>query len=382
MKIVLGTAAPAGGARVDLTSTVSSLRVPGTLWLPAGSDTAAFEVAIPPAFVGTAALRAAAGGQSGTATLDVRPASACVPPPRRYAIERIGPCAGCTAFGALNSEGDRIISSNGAVAFWHAGTSMPLVKQFGASAVGADSINDAGQIAGRLTINGVTQAYRADMIDGARHPLLLGAMTPKAITQGGTVVGFRDDPNTGKHIAVINRGSGVADIPLASGYGIKASRALFMTQDATIVGTYTGTDDVLRGFRYRNGVTTTLPTIGGSWAIPVGVNASGAVAVNAGSIAAVVAKTGAVTQYGSPSGYSSFVVKDINRWGYVVGTAHINSVDRAFVYIPGTGFRALSGYVSTLSYADDALAINDDNQIAVHGVLANAVTPDYFLLSL
>jgi len=58
-------------------------------------------------------------------------------------------------------------------------------------------------------------------------------------------------------------------------------------------------------------------------------------------------------------------------------------VQRAYVYIPGSGFTALSGYVSNLPLVDDALAINDDNQITVHGTLAALnPQPDYLLLSL
>jgi hypothetical protein len=387
MKVVLASPAPAGGSRVDLTSSNTSLRFPHSLVVPQGRDTTSVDIGVPAGFTGTFAMRAAAGGVTRTATLAVNAASACVPPPRRYVLEPNASCAACSTFGSLNNAGDRIIAVNGVVQFVHAGRYTDLARLWGASDVGASAINDAGLIVGRFTRNRVTQAYRADMVDGSHEPLLLGAMTPMAIAQGGAVVGFRVDAVTGMSVAVINRGSGVVDIPLTSGYGVRASRALFMMPDATIVGTYTGNDNVQRGFRYRAGTMTTLPAIGGSWSIPTGITANGSIAVNAGTIAAVIAKTGAITQYGSPRGYSQFVVKDINRWGYAVGTATSTGITRAFVYIPGSGFTALSGYVSNLAYADNALAINDDNQIAIHGALtapigAGAPPPDYFLLSL
>jgi len=394
MKIVLLTPAPAGGARVDLASPISGLRFPRTLLVPQGRDAATVNVAVPAGFAGTLELDASAGGRVSTATLDVHSARTCVPPPRRYALAPIAAplavgCSGCSAFGALNNEGDQIISVNGVVEFVHAGAYTKLAELFGASAAGASTINDAGQIAGRFTRDGVTQAYRADMRHGAHEPVLLGGMTPMAITQGGAVVGFRINPTMGNQVPVINRGFGIEDIPVSSAYGVRSARAQLMTQDGTIVGTYTGNDDIVRGYRFRGGTTTTLPTIGGAPAIPAGVAADGSIAVNAGTVAAVIAPTGTVTNYGSPHGYSQFVVKGINKWRYAVGTATCTScgtaVTRAFVYIPGSGFTALSGYVSSLAYADDALAINDDNQIAIHGQLngiASLPPRDYYLLSL
>ena len=389
MKVVLASLAPAGGSHVDLASAATGFRFARSFVVPQGRDTTSVDVGVPAGFTGAFALTAAAGGSIRSATVDVRAASACVPPPRHYTLEPIASCAACSTFGSLNNEGDRIIAVNGVVQFAHAGTYTHLAQLWGASAAGASAINDAGMIAGRFTRNGVTQAYRADMLDGTHEPLLLGGMTPMAITHGGAVVGFRVN-TSGNNVAVINRGFGVVDLPLTSSYGVKAARAMFMMQDATIVGTYTGNDNVVRGYRYRAGATTTLPAISGTWTIPSGVTADGSIAVNAGTIAAVIAKSGAITQYGVPRGYSHFIAKDINKWGYAVGTATCSTctvaVNRAFVYIPGSGFIALSGYVSNLAYADDALAINDDNQIAIHGVLntvgASAPPPDFYLLSL
>jgi hypothetical protein len=396
MKVDLVTLAPTGGARVDLTSPTSGLRFSQSVIVPQGRDTAVVDVGVPAGYTGTLSLTAAAGGRESTATLDVGAPGTCLVPPHHHVLAPIASplavgCSSCSAFGALNNEGDQIIAVSGVVELVHAGAYTPLATLWGASAVGADSINDAGQIAGRLTLNGVTQAYRADMLHGAHKPILLGAMTPAAITQGGAVVGFRVDAVTGNHVPVINRGTGIVDLRLSSSFGVKAARALFMTQDATIVGTYTGNDNVLRGYRFRAGTTTTLPLINGSPAIPVGVTADDSIAVNAGGVAAVIAPSGVVTQYGALRGYSQFVVKGINKWGYAIGTATCtictSAVTRAFVYIPGSGFTALSGYVSTLAYADDALAINDDNQIAIHGALsagtgATAPPADFYLLSL
>jgi hypothetical protein len=398
MKVELATPAPAGGTRVDLSSPTAGVRFLRTAVVAQGRDTAIADVVVPPGFTGTLELTAAAGGQLSTATLAVNAASTCRPPAPRYGLEPIANpltvgCAGCSASGALNNEGDQIIAVNGVVEFAHAGAYTSLARQLGASAVSAVSIDDAGLIAGSLTLNGVTQAYRADMLHGAHAPVLLGQMTPAAITQGGAVLGFRVDPATGNSIPVINRGFGVVDIPVSSPNGVTAARALFMTQDATIVGTYTGTDGIVRGYRFLGGTTSTLPTIGRSWAIPAGVAADGSIAVNAGPTAAVIAPGGTVTQYGVPRGYVQFAVKGINKWGYAIGiaiatcTPCTSVVARAFVYIPGTGFTALSGYVSNLAYADDALAINDDNQIVIHGELTAdagvaAPPPDYYLLSL
>jgi hypothetical protein len=92
-------------------------------------------------------------------------------------------------------------------------------------------------------------------------------------------------------------------------------------------------------------------------------------------------------RYGAPRGYGQFIVKAVNKRGYAVGTATCTAcstgVARAFVYIPGSGFTGLSGHVSNLAYADDAFAIDDDNQIAIHGELdAAGSAPTYYLVAL
>jgi hypothetical protein len=387
LRLELGSVAPIGGARVDL-STTSGVQLANTINVPAGRDTAVVDVGVPAGLSGVVSVTAAAGGQQRSTTMSVLPAGGCVAPPARHVIQRMATaCFGCSAFGALNNEGDAIIAVNGQVQFAHANTYTALGPLFGATSVGADSINDAGQIAGRITLGKTTQAYRADMRHGAHAPLLLGQMTPMGISQGGVVFGYRDDPKTGLHVPVVNRGTGIVDLALSSPYGVKAARVLFTARDGTLVGTYTGNDNVLRGYKYQTGVTTTLPVINGSPAIPTDVGADGTIAVNAGTTSATISPTGAISYFPIIRGYQPFVVKSINKWGYAVGTAVCavctTATTRAFVSIPGTGIVALTGYAGGLTAADDAPAINDDNQVIVHGVVpAIGTPPDYYLLSL
>ncbi|HEY4242902.1 MAG TPA: hypothetical protein VGM88_23970 [Kofleriaceae bacterium] len=383
MKIDLAGLAPAGDQRVDLSTTTPGIALAST-GVRAGRDTMTVDMLVPANFSGPITVTAGSGGTTTTTTLTVQAPGTCHAPSSQHVLAAIAPGT-ITGVGGLDNLGDALAAVSGVVSYVEGGVATHLAAYWGVQAVAVDAINDHGQIAGLYEVNGVTQAFRADMKHGAHQPLPWGQMTPAGITPGGTVFGYRTDPATGLHVPVYNNGGGVKDLALTATYGVKAARILFMLQDGTMVGTYTGNDGVIRGFkRSPTGSVSVLPQIGTAWSQPVGLADDGSIAVTAGTAAAVLTPSLSIQQLAAPTGYTHFVPKAINKWGYVVGTATstggLSVVQRAFVYKPGVGMTALSGYVAGYTI-DDSLAINADNQILVHGITSAGAT-NYYMLTL
>ncbi|HEY1547512.1 MAG TPA: hypothetical protein VGG28_06825 [Kofleriaceae bacterium] len=391
--ITLAGPAPTGGTRVDLQvpSHAGLTDIPSSLTIPAGHTYAWWWADLTPGFSGIVDVTASAGGAFSTLDVDVGSSADCNPPASKpQYLAWVPPwlvgCVACSLFGTTNNEGDPVVTVNGALELIHDSTITVLSSKtfLHATAVGVDSISDTGIIAGRMTVNGVTQVFRADMLQGSHEPELLGQMVPEAINATGLIVGYRDDPTTGKHIPTYNSGSGVRDLALASPVGVVEARALRVSYDGQIVGTYTDNSGVIRGFRWVDGTTYTLPAIGNAPALPVAINDVDEMAVNSSTEAALISKTGVVTKLGVPDGYESFVVTSLNRYGYAVGTATPKPgafvlPNAGFLWKPGTGFVPLSNYVKGLS-VDDALHITDNNTVIVHGTAAG--TTDLYIVTL
>jgi hypothetical protein len=393
--ITLAGPAPTGGTRVDLQAPAHAglTDIPSSLIIPAGHTYAWWWANLTPDFSGIVDVTASAGGAFSTIDIDVGSTADCNPPASKPQYEAWVPpwlvgCVACSQFIGTNDEGDPLVSVDGVLELVHDNTLTVLEKTFSqATAIGVDSISDGGIIAGRMTVGGVTQVYRADMFHGSHQPELIGQMVPMAINATGLLVGYRDDPTTGKHIPTYNTGSGVRDLVLASSLGIAEARALHVSYDGQIVGTYTDNSGIIRGYRWVDGTTYTLPVVGNAPAIPVAINALDEIAVNSNaeeSVAAVISQTGVVTKLGVPAGYGSFVVTSLNRYGYAVGTATsapggVAIETAGFLWKPGTGFVPLSGYVKGLS-VDSALHITDSNTVVVHGTAGG--TSDLYLVTL
>jgi hypothetical protein len=238
-----------------------------------------------------------------------------------------------------------------------------------------------------MTINGVSQGYRASMDRGNAAPVLLGQLVPAALNSYGTAVGYRVDPTRGVAVAAYAFGPTVTDIVLPTSLGAVSSRATAVHDNGSVLGVYTDSAGLSHGFVWRAGSTTALPVLGSSPAIPVAVNASGIVAVNgtAGGlpVAAIFSlATGGMSRLVPPSGYVSFTATSMNRWGYVAGIAVTTAgVNRGFVWEPSRGFVALTNYVLGLSVAD-AVHIDDLNRVLVHGNTRADPTVNPYLLQL
>jgi uncharacterized membrane protein len=291
-------------------------------------------------------------------------------------------CTSCTGFLDINHDGERLTTINGFTTVVAGTQSLELLRAFpSASAIGADTMNNDGSIAGRITIDGVTQAYRANVNHGTSL-VLLGTMTPQALNNYNLVVGYR--VVDGASQAVYSNGNGIVPYALTSSYGVAASRALDVNDDGRLIGTYTDKAGIVRGFTSFDGITTTLAIAKGQPAIPVAINNAGQIAANAvtaagPAIAVIMAPSGAITTtLGAPSGFTTFQVKSINRFGAVAGIATAsNGLQRAFAWQPTTGFLALTGHVAGLT-ATDALRITDANRVVVNGTY-NGVTDLYIV---
>jgi hypothetical protein len=382
-----------GGAAVDLVAPLGGrFDLPTTAIVPTGRRSMTVTAKIAPNFVGSVRLTAAAGGEQRSLDLVVRPRSDCDAGPntrpslQSWISAAIAGCASCTDYVDINHDNEKLATINGRLVVIRGTQKIDVREAFPtATAVTAGAINNDGTLTGRITIGGITQAYRANMNHGAPTPLLLGAMTPEAINNYDVVVGSR--PQNGVQQAVFSNGRGIVPLALQSGYGIVASRALDIADSGQIVGTYTDAAGLVRGFRWFRNVTRTLPVVGVKPAIPVAVNRAGQIAVNGANslgqpVAAIVSPTGAVTSLGVPTGFAMFEVKSINRFGAVAGiakTSGLTVVQRAFVWRPGRGFAPLTGYVTNLT-ATDALRITDANQVVVRGTY-NGVA-DLYLITL
>ena len=386
--------APIGGAVVELEHPfLGGARVQQSIIVREGRRSANVPVRVAPNFVGTVRVAAAASGIARNIDLSIRPRSECEAQPAsrpsitKWVADVTAGCASCTDFVDLNNESEKLARINGRLKFVVGRSVIDLVQAFpSAASVGADAVNNDGTITGRITMNGIVQAYRANLNHGTPAPFFLGAMTPKGLNNYDVVVGYRTV--SGATQAAYNSGSGDVPFSLQSPYGIASSRALAIADSGHVIGTYVDAAGVTRGFRWRAGVTSTLPAYGSRPAIPVAVNKKGQIAVNGANTAgqplgAIVSPTGAITGLGLPSGYSTYEVKSINRYGAVAGVATTTVlgivVQRAFVWRPGIGFTPLSNYVANLT-ATDALRITDANQVVVRGTY-NGVT-DLYLLTL
>ena len=373
--IWLGAPAPEGGARIDVTTPS-----PSTLRLAAGARSTVVGVKVPASFVGTLRVTAAAGGSVQSHDLVVRPASECRLPASRPAYEPYAPpslvgCAGCSASVDVNGRVDRLMRVAGELRVIRDGAVYALRDLFprATSAIDAVAINDLGWVAGRVTIDGVDQAYRADTVHGSYE--LLGQLTPLDVHASGAVVGYSVD-RSGTPQAAYSTGRSIVALQLASSSGVRSSRALGVNDAGQVIGTYTDNAGAVRGFRWVDGTTSTLP------AIPVAINQANQIAAN-GAGAVMIQSDGSVTELGSPSGHTGFHVTSLNRWGYAVGVATTigtPSLQRAFAWIPGRGFVALGDYASGLGAVDNALQITDANQVVVHGTAAGVT--DLYLLTL
>ncbi|HEY4244776.1 MAG TPA: hypothetical protein VGM88_33405 [Kofleriaceae bacterium] len=376
LEVALDRPAPSSGARISARITSGTgVSTPSELSLEPGRDSVIVPLTIAANASGSSTLTLASGGVAQTVSLSIHAAGSCVAPSSKLALSPlVDPhvCTACSTFAAANASGDRIVSVNGVIDLLHAGALASVKAMFtGATGVSAVSINNTGWATGIVTVGGISQAYRADLLHGAHQPQYLGYMTPTAITQSGMVIGFRTDSFTGHTFAVMNRGNGIVDLHLAYAGGVLQSRALYAT-GGYATGTFVDNAGASHGFLLEGGTFVMLPPVGTTAPTPVGISSIGTVLYNAGTNVSPIAMTltaaGVSTRILAPSGYVSFAPTGINRWGTVVGNATTSAgASRAFAWRPGTGFTALSGYVAGLAVADLALAITDNNTIVVHG---------------
>jgi hypothetical protein len=385
--------APPTGQWVFLTSAYhQGVSVPPIVVVPPGKKFVLFDATVAPSFSGTVSTMAVSGGGIGTYQLEIDPHADCESsggdgPPVAYNPDQ--GCIQCTIFRAINDWNERLGLVGREHVYINGTTVTPLASMFAAqapSAITAVAMSNSGYITGMATIGGVTSAYRANVDREPGTLELLGAITPRAIGELGTVVGYRLY-GTSQTRAAVSYGRGVIDVPLPSSFDVYSSAAVAINNAADIVGTFTKSPGgAVHGFRYSGGVAVELPDTA---AIPVAVDDTGTVAANGidsrGALtAALVSARGTVTLLGNPRGYAGFQITSMNKYGFVVGVATsigTTPVRRAFAWTPVGGFRALSGYRRELPVVDYAYAITDANAIAVHATDAAGV-PNLFILPL
>jgi len=381
--------AQGGGTAVDFTVPLHGIRLPASVLVQPGHRAVNVAAQIPANFVGTVHVSAASAGVTKSIDMTIHPHADCATGPSSapaivpWVPSSVSGCTtSCTGYLDINHDGERLTTINGFTTVVAGTQSLELLRAFpSATAIGADTMNNDGTIAGRITIDGVTQAYRANVNHGLTLNLL-GTMTPQAINNYNLVVGYRVVDGVSR--AVYANGHGVQPYALTSAYGVVASRALDVNDDGRVIGTYTDNAGVVRGFASFDGVTTTLPTLKGAKpALPVAINGAGQIAANSQTttgqpIPVIISSSNLITFVAVPSGYATFQIKSINRFGTVAGIATTSKgIQRAFVWNLVDGFTALTGHVAGLT-ATDALRITDANRVVVNGTY-NGVTDLYIV---
>lgn len=376
--VSLNNPAPPVGQVVSLTSAYhQGLSLPANVILSPGQTSRVFNATVAPNFAGVVHTTAAAGGSIGSIDIEVKEHRACDPPSGGGIPVAYNPdlgCINCTIFATMNDFDERIGLVGHDTLVIRGSTVTSLASQFaglGVTEISAVSLSNSGFATGLVTIAGHSQAYRASLDLEPGKLDLFGAMTPMSVGTFGTVVGFRS-LGSGQTRAVYNFGRGITDLALP--FEAFSSAALAINDAGDILGTYTtAADGPTHGFRISNGRVLALPTEGSA---PVALNASGQIAANGSDttgrpVAAILSATNAVTLLGAPDGATSFQVKSLNNFGWAVGVASFpgtsGTVSRGYLWVPGTGFRALSGYARFLPIIDDALQITNRNTVVVHG---------------
>jgi hypothetical protein len=393
LAVNLNNPAPPTGQWVFLNSAYHlGLAVPAIVVISPGKTSKVFNATVAPNFHGTVHLTAAAGGGMGTLDVEVGIHQDCEPASGGNSVPvAYNPdpgCIQCTIFQAINDWNERIGQVGRVAVLIRGSVVTSLASTFaslGVTSISARSLSSSGYTTGLVTIAGRAQAYRANLDLEPGKLELFGAMTPISVGTFGTVVGYRTIATTGQTKAVVNFGAGIIDLVLPTSFDAYSSVALSITDKGEILGTYTtGPGGPLHGFRFLDGRALALPTTASS---PVAINGGGQIAANGTdvggrAVATIVSPTNAVTVLGVPAGYVSFQVKSMNKFGWAVGVATAAAgtlVQRAFAWIPGVGFRALSGLSRALPVVDDAMFITDRNTVVVHGLTAAGAGNLYLL---
>jgi hypothetical protein len=374
-------AGPKGQVVFMTTGYHQGVSVPPLVVVPPGKKTKLFHATIAAGFTGLVHTTAAGGGGVGATDVQVDPASDCEEgsggknPP--FAYNPDPDCIQCTVYHGVNDWGERLGLVGKTHMFIDGGKTTTLESMFDhykPTAITGLAISNSGYIAGIATIKGATTAYRSNAHFARGTLETMGAITPIAISNDGTIIGTHPVTQTQGH-AAINYGAGVMELPLPSSFDVYSSTAIAANDVGEVVGAYTmSLGGGVHGFRWSWAGASALPS---TVSVPVAINNAGQIAGNGldsfGSKTAVIVNAdNTVTRLGNPKGYTAFQITAMNNSTVVVGVANVlnttSVVQRAFVWSPSYGFRALSGYRAELPVVDEALEITDVNTIVVHGV--------------
>ena len=227
----------------------------------------------------------------------------------------------------------------------------------------ATAINDAGQVVGAsgtmpfLYSNG--QMTSLDLLPGADHGVAF------AINNGGQAVGYSRG-STGSYAMLWSNGQ-------MTSFGMPGD--LTGATDINDSGEVVGGSAFRGAFLYSNGQITWLGTMIALVAINNGSQAVGAGGPN-NTAQAVLYSNGQMTSLGTLPGDTTSLARNINNEGQVVGVSELlnnqNNPERAFLYSSGTMYDLndliVDGSGWTLETAWD---INDSSQIIGNGTFNN-----------
>ena len=248
-------------------------------------------------------------------------------------------------------------SSGNYVAFLYSNGTMHNLGTYGSTTTSsAESINNAGQVAGASDSPEIvgSNTYAFIYLNGTFTNLgTLGGnptnTAPFAINNSGKVVGYSTVSNGITHAFIDSNGS-ITDIGTLAVNNF--SEATAVNDIGQVVGE-AGTNSSIDAFLYSGGKMTNLGTLGGNFAVPTGINNSGQVVgysnTSGGDYSAFLYSNGVMTNLGSlleASTLSEAVA--INNSGEVLGFNVINNAGYPHIFLYSIATRQVQDLSTTL----------------------------------
>jgi probable HAF family extracellular repeat protein len=228
---------------------------------------------------------------------------------------------------------------------------MKNLGNLGSPACEGFSINSSGQITGYSDLSSSpTGLQHAFLYSGGKMSDLGVRLTVLVNSYGyginalGHVVGLAYDATFTAPHAFFFDGSHAMDLGLFGGQG---SSALAINDQDNIVGYYTDTNSLDRGFSYLRGTMTDLGTLGGGFSYPLALNNSNAIVggsyVDANNTIyhAFIWTNGLMADLNglldqSGAGWTLIEARGINDAGQITGVGSIAGVNHAFLLTPAS----------------------------------------------
>ncbi|MCY1045642.1 hypothetical protein OV208_30280 [Corallococcus sp. bb12-1] len=373
--------APAGGTKVDFTSTHPQyLKVPPNVFVKAGQSFASVKARVKAGFTGQVGVSASSAGVVVSRQVRISPQADCASGGRvrtvplnvkAYVPDLLLGCINCTELIDIGMRDTGLVRVSRVDSYFNGSQLRPLASVFDVASVNAIDMTDSGLVTGTLVpqTGSAPVAFKASLEGGPSAPVLLGAFTPTRIASNGVVFGHRST-RTG-NIAVYHDGNSLKDLPIP---GASASQVTAVSDAGHVAGTYERSGDV-RAFLFTDGTLRTLPQLARTTTtVPVAVNIRGQVVAHSVDATGDVLATALIDSDDTihvlavPSGFDRLHATSINARGWVVATATSSTGSSGFLYTPEDGLVDLNRIIQPAAgvVVTDAVSITEADRVLVN----------------